>query len=125
MSTAPETRAAPPRYVTRDLCETIHGEQREANARTWEEIRTLRRLVITLVVGGQLIAGGAHLAGLRYWLDQYVAQPRAATVQMVAEARAEAREDLKELRREFLNLLRPAAGARPTSPEQPNEGDVR
>ncbi len=123
MSTTDDRKAARGPYVTRDLCETIHGEQREANTRTWDEIRGLRRLVITLVIGGQLFTGGLHLAGIRYWLQQYAALPRAASAQMVAEARAEAREDLKELRREMHEMLRSAraGGTRPS--DAPNEGD--
>jgi len=91
-------------YVTRDACEGLHQEQREANRRTWEEIRTLRRLVITLVVGGQLFSGGLNLAGVGYWLEQHSAQPHAATVQMLAAARSEAREDLRDLRQEVHEL---------------------
>ncbi|HUU30615.1 MAG TPA: hypothetical protein VMY69_00785 [Phycisphaerae bacterium] len=92
-------------YVTRDVCETIHAEQREANQRTWEELRTLRRLVILLVVGGQLFTGGLNVAGFGYWLQQHAAQPHPATVQMVATARAESREDLRDLRREIRDLV--------------------
>jgi hypothetical protein len=91
-------------YVTRDVCETVHAEQREANARTWDEIRTLRRLVVGLVIGGQVFSGGLNVAGVAYWLSQHAAQPHASTVQMVAQARAEAREDMRELRREVREL---------------------
>jgi len=104
-------------YVTRDICAAVHGEQREANARTWDEIRTLRRLVIGLVVGGQLFSSGLNVAGVSYWLAQHSAQPHAATVQMVAEARAEMREDLRELRREVHELAGAAISQpRPATP---------
>ncbi len=92
-------------FVTHDLCAAIHRDQREANERTWEEIRGLRRLVIGLVIGGQLFSGGVNFAGLAYWLQQHSAQPHPATVQLVAQARAEAREDVRDLRREVHELL--------------------
>jgi len=111
------TTAKPPRnpgtYVTRDVCEVLHGEQKDANERTWEEIRTLRRLVILLVVGGQLFSSGLNVAGLAYWLEQHAAQPHAATVQMLAATRAEVREDLRDLRREVREL----AATTPKRPE--------
>lgn len=104
-------------YVTRDVCAAVHAEQREANERTWDEIRSLRRLVIALVVGGQLFGGGLNLAGFGYWLQQHTSQPHPATVQMVAAARAEAREDLRDLRREVHELatsvLKRSESARP------------
>lgn len=87
--------------MTRDVCEQIRAEQHEANQRTWEELRTLRRLVITAVLGGHLFAGGMHLAGLAWWLDQHSAQPHAASVRLIEAARAETREDLRELRAEM------------------------
>lgn len=99
-------------YVTRDVCEAVHAEQREANQHTWDEIRTLRRLVIALVIGGQLFSGGLNLAGFGYWLEQHSAQPHPATVQMVAAVRAETREDLRDLRREMREWLA-SAMARP------------
>jgi hypothetical protein len=120
--------------VTRDVCETIHTEQREANARTWDEIRTLRRLVIVLVVGGQLFSGGVNLAGFAYWLQQHAAQPHTATVQMMAAVRTETREDLRDLRREMNDLVasvlaRPSAPRsapdRAPAPGQAEEGDYR
>jgi hypothetical protein len=92
-------------YVTREVCEALHREQREANCRTWEEIRTLRRLVIALVVGGQLFTSTLNVAGFGYWLQQHAAQPHPATVQMLAATRAETREDLRDLRREMRDLL--------------------
>ena len=102
------TTAKPPRnpgaYVTRDVCEALHGDQKDANERTWEEIRTLRRLVILLVVGGQMFSSGLNVAGLAYWLEQHAAQPHPATVQLLAGTRAEVREDLRELRREVREL---------------------
>ena len=112
-------------YVTRDICETLHREQREANERTWGEIRTLRRLVILLVVGGQLFGGGLNLAGFGYWLQQHAAQPHPATVQMVAAARTEAREDLRDLRREVRELAAALRGrTEPVPPPSPSkEGD--
>jgi len=106
-------------YVTRDVCDAVHGEQREANARTWEEIRTLRRLVIGLVVGGQIFTGGLNVAGVAYWLAQHAAQPHASTVQMVADARAETREDLRELRREMRELVTAAIAQARTPPPAP------
>jgi uncharacterized membrane protein len=83
------------------MCEVIHGEQLEADRRMYEEVRGLRKLVITLIVGGQLFTGGLNLAGMSYWLHQHEATPHAATVQMIAAARAEEREDVRELRREI------------------------
>lgn len=134
MNTTADLPAGRGPYVTRDVCETVHAEQREANARTWDEIRGLRRLVILLVVGGQLFTGGVNLAGFGYWLQQHAAQPHAATVTMMAAARAETREDLRDLRREMHDLvasllIRPDAGrpepdwARP--PAQSSKGDSR
>jgi hypothetical protein len=90
--------------VTRDTCEALHGEQRDANERTWEEIRALRRLVIMLLVGGQLLTAGLNVASVAYWLEQHTAQPHPVTVQMLATARAEVREDLRDLRREVREL---------------------
>jgi len=92
-------------YVSRDVCEAFRREQRDANARTWQEIRGLRRLVILLVVGGQLFSGGLNVAGVTYWLDQYAARPHAAVTRMVTAARDEARQDLKDLRREMYALV--------------------
>ena len=106
-------------YVTRESCEATHGQERAANERTWEEIRGLRRLVIGLVVGGQLFTGGLNLAGLGYWLQQHAAQPHAATLDLVAAARAESREDLRDLRREVREAtarVGPAVGPRPVEP---------
>jgi len=98
----PEPRAA---YVTRDVCEAIHTEQTEANRRTWDELRGLRRLVILLVVGGQLFSGGLNLAGLGYWLRVHEATPHPGTVEMVEAARRDVREDLRDLRREVRERL--------------------
>jgi len=118
LSTTANPPKTPGAYVTRDVCEMLHGEQKSANERTWEEIRTLRRLVILLVVGGQLFSSGLNVAGLAYWLEQHAAQPHAATVQMLAATRAEVREDLRDLRREVRELAstalnRPLAGPPP------------
>jgi len=114
------TTAKPPKnpgaYVTRDVCETLHGEQHSANERTWEEIRTLRRLVILLVVGGQLFSSGLNVAGLAYWLEQHTAQPHPATIQMLAAARAEVREDLRDLKREVRELATTALNRPPAGP---------
>jgi hypothetical protein len=108
--------------VTREVCQTTHYEQREANVRTWEEIRALRRLVIGLVVGGQLFSGGLNLAGFTYWLQQHAAQPHPATVQMVAEVRAETRQDLRDLRQEVRSLAASAVHhgepGRPLNPDR-------
>lgn len=104
MSTTVEPPGIRGPYVTRDACEALHGEQREANERTWEEIRALRRLVIMLLVGGQLLTAGLNVASVAYWLEQHTAQPHPATVQMLATARAEVREDLRDLRREVRDL---------------------
>jgi len=92
-------------YVTRDVCEAIHAEQREANRRTWDELRGLRRLVILLVVGGQLFSGGLNLAGLGYWLRVHEATPHPGTVEMVEAVRRDVREDLRYLRREVHERL--------------------
>ncbi|MCX5655486.1 MAG: hypothetical protein NTY65_12645 [Planctomycetota bacterium] len=118
MSTTAKPPKNPGPYVTRDVCEALHGQQTAANERTWEEIRTLRRLVILLVVGGQLFSGGLNVAGLAYWLEQHTAQPHPATIQMLAAARAEVREDLRDLKREVRELAatasnRPQAGPLP------------
>jgi hypothetical protein len=91
--------------VERDACDAYRAEVREAHARTWQELRSLRRLVILLVVGGQLFAGGVNLAGFGYWLDRHAAQPHPSTLRMIAEARAETRQDLRDLRREVRDLL--------------------
>ena len=104
MSTTAKQPQNPGVYVTRDVCEALHGDQKDANERTWEEIRTLRRLVILLVVGGQMFSSGLNVAGLAYWLDQHTAQPHPATVQLLAGTRVEMREDLRELRREVHEL---------------------
>lgn len=122
MRTAPKPAAPPPAYVTRDVCETIRAEQREANARTWDELRGLRRLVIALVVGGQLFTGGLNLAGLRYWLDEHAAQPHAATAQALVAVRAEVREDVRDLRRELRDLEATVARDRP--PAAPSAAPV-
>ena len=92
-------------YVTREVCEALHAEQREANRRTWDELRGLRRLVILLVVGGQLFSGGVNLAGLGYWLQSHEARPHPGTVEMVEAVRGEVREDLRDLRREVQDLV--------------------
>ena len=92
-------------YVARDVCDAFRGEQREAHARTWQELRSLRRLIVLLVVGGQLFAGGVNVAGFAYWIDRHAAQPHASTLQMIAVGRAETREDLRDLRREIHDLV--------------------
>jgi len=134
LSTAPDRPEGRPPYVTRDVCQTIHAEQREANTRTWEEIRGLRRLVIMLVIGGQLFTGGLNLAGFGYWLQQHAAQPHAGSIAMMAAVRAETREDLRDLRREMHDLVasltaRPDAGrSGPDGPRPPapsSQGDSR
>ena len=116
MSTTAKPPKNPGAYVTRDVCEALHGEQKDANERTWEEIRTLRRLVILLVVGGQLFSSGLNVAGLAYWLEQHTAQPHPATIQMLAAARAEVREDLRDLRREVRELAATALNRPPSDP---------
>jgi len=112
-------------YVTRDVCKTLHGEQREANRRTWDELRGLRRLVILLVVGGQLFSGGVNLAGLGYWLQTHEARPHRGTIEMVEAVRGEVREDLRDLRREVKDLVASAAGRKEgVRPSQPaSEGE--
>ena len=92
-------------YVTREVCEALHAEQREANRRTWDELRGLRRLVILLVVGGQLFSGGVNLAGVGYWLRAHETGPHPGTVEMVETVRGEVREDLRDLRREVKDLV--------------------
>ncbi len=92
-------------YVTRELCERIHAEQREANRRTWEELRTLRRLVIAVVLGGQLLAAGLNVAGLAYWLEQHSEQTHPATARTIETVRREARQDVRELRGELRAAL--------------------
>jgi len=103
----PSTTAPAPDhlYVERGTCEAFRHEQREANARTWQELRSLRRLVIMLVVGGHLFAGGVNVAGFGYWIDRHAAQPHASTLRLIAEARTETREDLRDLRREVHDLV--------------------
>jgi hypothetical protein len=99
------------------VCETLHAEQREANRRTWDELRGLRRLVILLVVGGQLFSGGVNLAGVGYWLRAHEGSPHPGTVEMVEKVRGEVREDLRDLRREVKDLvatlMAPRDGANP------------
>ena len=125
MSTAHDVPTGRGPYVRREVCETFRQEQREAHARTWQELRILRRLVILLVVGGQLFTGGLNVAGFGYWLDQHAAHPHASTVQGLATMRAEAREDLKDLRREMHELVVSALSRSrpPRSPDRPNEGE--
>ena len=127
MSTTAKPSKTPGPYVTREVCDVLHGEQRSANERTWEEIRTLRRLVILLVVGGQLFSSGLNVAGLAYWLEQHTAQPHPATIQMLAAARTEVREDLRDLRREVhelaaaaLNRPQPGPSADPSKKGDPS-----
>lgn len=111
------TADAPPAYVTRDLCQAIQQEQREANRRTWEELRTLRRWVVLLVIGGHLFSGGLNLAGLHWWFEDQAAQPNTETVRMVAAVRAEIREDLRDLRRDLHDL---ESGARDRAAPAPD-----
>ena len=92
-------------YVERDVCDAFRAEQREAHARTWQELRSLRRLIIMLVVGGQLFAGGVNVAGFGYWIDRHAAQPHASSLRLIAESRTETRQDLRDLRREVHDLL--------------------
>jgi hypothetical protein len=92
------------------VCEALHAEQREANRRTWDELRGLRRLVILLVVGGQLFSGGVNLAGVGYWLRTHESGQHPGTVEMVAAVRGEVREDLRDLRREVKDLVASLAG---------------
>jgi hypothetical protein len=115
----------PGAYVTRDVCEALHGDQKNANERTWEEIRTLRRLVILLVVGGQMFSSGLNVAGLAYWLEQHTAQPHPATAQLLAGTRVEMREDLRELRREVRELAATAMKRQESGslPGQSKKGD--
>jgi len=111
-------------YVSRDVCEAFRQEQRGANARTWQEIRILRRLVILLVVGGQLFSGGLNVASVGYWLEQHAALPHASAVEMVAAARDEARQDLRDVRREMYELVLSvtARSGQPMPFPGPNEG---
>ncbi|MBL7140626.1 MAG: hypothetical protein ISS74_06930 [Planctomycetes bacterium] len=111
-------------YVSREVCDASRLEQREANTRTWQELRSLRRVVILLVVGGQLFAGGLNVAGFAYWIDRHAAHPHASTLEMIADARAETREDLRDLRREIRDLavlVLQRAPAERNAPE-PEEG---
>jgi hypothetical protein len=109
-------------FVPREICQATHHEQGEANVRTWEEIRALRRLVIGLVVGGQLFSGGLNLAGFTYWLQQHTAQPHPATLQLVGEIRAETRQDIRDLRQEVRQLAATAARhSEPGRPVNPNK----
>ena len=120
------TTPVPGPYVSCDVCEAFRQEQRDANTRTWQEIRTLRRLVILLVVGGQLFSGGLNVASVAYWLEQHAARPHASTVEMVAAARDEARQDVRDVRREMYELVRsvmPRSGE-PMPFAGPNEGDT-
>ncbi len=122
----------PNRYVEREVCEAFRHEQREANTRTWQELRSLRRVVIVLVVGGHLFAGGVNVAGFGYWIDRHAAQPHASTLRMIAEARTETREELRDLRREVHSLLVSVLSVRTplgeetrnqTEPAEPQKGD--
>jgi hypothetical protein len=110
--------------VQRDACDAFRTEQREAHDRTWQEVRSLRRLVILLVVGGQLFAGGVNVAGFGYWIDRHAAQPHPSTLRLIAESRAETREDLRDLRRDVRDLLVSVlkhTGDRPEAPS-PEKG---
>jgi len=117
LSTADRFASGRGPYVTREVCEALHAEQREANRRTWDELRGLRRLVILLVVGGQLFSGGVNLAGVGYWLRAHETGPHPGTVEMVEAVRGEVREDLRDLRREVKDLvatlMAPRDGANP------------
>ncbi len=125
MSTTDKRPADGGPYVSRDVCEAFRQEQRDANARTWQEIRALRRLVILLVVGGQLFSGGLNVAGVTYWLEERAARPHPSAVKMVTAARDEARQDLKDLRREMHELVLSVMPRPGESPPciGPNEGD--
>ena len=114
-------------FVTREVCEALHAEQRDANRRTWDELRGLRRLVILLVVGGQLFSGGVNLAGVGYWLQSHEARPHPGTVEMVEAVRGEVREDLRDLRREVKDLVASLAGRKEgvRPPQDAAEGDNR
>jgi len=105
LNTTGKRAAAPGPYVTRELCETIHTEQREANRRTWEELRGLRRLLVMIVLGGQLFAGGINLAGVAWWLEQHSTHAHPVTAQAIETVRAETREDVRDLRREVRDCL--------------------
>ena len=112
-------------YVARDACDAFRADLREAHARTWQELRSLRRLVILLVVGGQLFAGGVNVAGFGYWIDRHAAQPHASTLRLIAETRTETRQDLRDLRREVHDLLVTVlkhVGGRPEAPV-PEKGE--
>ena len=58
-----------------------------------------------IVLGGQLVAGGLNLAGIAYWLDQHAAHSHPVTAQAIETVRAEAREDVRELRHEVRDCL--------------------
>jgi hypothetical protein len=105
LSITGKTAGAPPAYVTRDLCDAIRSEQREANQRTWEELRGLRRLVVGVVLGGQVLAGGLNVAGLAWWMDRQEAQVPPAATRAIEAARTEAREDVRDLRLEVRECL--------------------
>jgi len=135
LSTTPDPRQSAGRpsasgpgtaYVDRGTCDAFRTDQREAHARTWQELRSLRRLVIALVVGGQLFAGGVNVAGFAYWIDRHAAHPHASTLQTLAEVRAETREDLRDLRREVhdLALLVPKEPRDRSEPPEPPKGDT-
>ena len=58
--------------------------------------------------------------------EQHAARPHASTVEMVAAARDEARQDVRDVRREMYELVRsvmPRSGE-PTPFAGPNEGDT-
>lgn len=72
---ASETAAPPPsqhcpmdRFVNHDLCRAINTQHRDSFRLLFTEIRGLRRLVIALIIGGQLFASGAGFLSTHYWL---------------------------------------------------------
>jgi len=106
----PSAATAPGPFVARETCEALQQEHRRTAEHLFQEIRSLRRLVISAVVGGQLLAGGLNAAGFAYWLDRHATQPHPATLRVLGEVRTETREDLRELRREVRSLWAAALG---------------
>ncbi len=112
-------------FVTREVCAAIHAEQQEANRRTWDELRGLRRLLVAVVLGGQLFAGGLQLAGTAWWFQEHAAHPHPVTARALEQVRAEVRQDLREMRAD-LRALSAAQGGRPApSPAADPEKETR
>ncbi len=119
----PSPPTAPGPFVARETCEALQQEHRRTAEHLFLEIRSLRRLVVSAVLGGQLLAGGLNIAGFAYWLDRHAAQPHPATLRALGEVRTETREDLRDLRREVRGLWTAVLGRASAGRGPPPAGD--